>query len=179
MDKSKLAVPEYADKLKDRQGRYRTQSLFHELIQWNTRQNYEPLYTLAEEDGKFGLPSARQIYLQAEDPTEYEAAMALVGSWDHWQKLMGNEGFMDYLKEWREELEILLTSKSLKKINDIARSDAKDARMAAQFLATKGWESKAGRPSKKKINEQARKIAEDKKSYEEDYARVINIKDKR
>jgi hypothetical protein len=90
--------------LLDARGARRTQSLF---VDTNHKDKYEPLYTMRESDHK-GFISAYQIYMHSTD--EYEAAMKLVGSMDHWKKLCslkwfteGGVGFSG-VKQWRRDV---------------------------------------------------------------------------
>lgn len=83
-----------------------TKALFFE---WHDDE-VSPLYTLKDQECN-GLPSMYQIYIHSTD--EYEAAMKLVGSIRHWEKLCGSKWFMEGvgapaghrgLKAWREDL---------------------------------------------------------------------------
>lgn len=79
--------------LRDRQGRMRTRSLFFEAFDYRSRDSgLKPLYTLAE-DTKHGLPSFWKIYMEC--PTEYEAAIKLVGSIRHWDTLLNANWFLN------------------------------------------------------------------------------------
>ena len=80
-----LKHPEYKRRFKDSVGRYRTQSLFREMN--SGKGEFDPLYTLKDEDPKGNLPSLKQMYLKANDPTEYEFAIAAFGEWHHWDIL--------------------------------------------------------------------------------------------
>lgn len=87
----------------------KTETLFLESISTRSKEKYDPIYTLREQE-KQGLPSAYQIYMHSVD--ESDAALKLVGSLSHWRRLcklkwfmegseeMGHEG----LRQWREDM---------------------------------------------------------------------------
>lgn len=142
---------------KDPQGRRRTVSLFLETINFHTP--LEPIYTLREEEHK-GKPSAKKIYLEQRDPSEYRAAMALVGSWEHWQKLLNSKAIFAYIKEWREELKVILKSEAIENMHTIA---GQGNPTAAKWLADQGWDAEpkqtkkgVGRPKKEPVKEDPR-----------------------
>lgn len=84
--------------MRDASGRQKTASLFEESIQPPTRENgYEPLYSLRDYDYN-GKPSAYQIYIHSAD--ESEAALKLVGSYQHWRKLCSLDWFINGVVEW-------------------------------------------------------------------------------
>lgn len=161
--------------LKDSMGRRRTQSLFHETH--NPAVPYEPIYTLKEEEFN-GLPSAKKIYMEQRDPTEYKAAMALLGSWEHWLRLLDNKIIRPYIDEWRTELQTVMQAEALQTIVQEAQSGSKSAVTAAKYIAERGWEkdskskNKGGRPSKDAIKREAKALAADFKDVEEDMKRL-------
>lgn len=82
-----------------------TKKLFAEWYE----KDVDPVYTLKDYEHN-GLPSAYQVYMHSID--EYDAAMKLVGSMRHWEKLCGTKWFMEEgtvpghrgLKAWREDM---------------------------------------------------------------------------
>lgn len=90
--------------LLDARGARKTQTLFVDV---NNNRRYEPLYTMREYDYK-GYISAYQIFMHSVD--EYDAALKLVGSIDHWNKLCGlkwfNEGGLGFtgIVQWRKDM---------------------------------------------------------------------------
>ena len=155
--------------LKDDQGRWRTRSIFFETSEPGLREQYPPLYTLKDEPHTiYGVtyPSARQIYLEERDLTEYSAAMKLLGSWRHWKWLCSVQWFQEYIQEWRDELEVILRSEAIRGIAKDASSESRTRITSAKWMAEKGWakDDKRGRPSKKKIEKEAKihnRIAEE------------------
>ncbi|MGD9382191.1 MAG: hypothetical protein PVI03_07080 [Candidatus Thorarchaeota archaeon] len=79
-----------------------TQALFYEHRHFTTCQIPAP-YNLKEVDWK-GSKSMYQIYMSYE--TEYEAAIALLGSWPHWQRLCKCKWFQPYKEKWDKEREV-------------------------------------------------------------------------
>lgn len=96
--------------LRNPQGHYLLKPLFYEQSTPEMRKSFTPLYTFKEHDhvGQEGnvYKSIYQIYMGCQD--EYEAAIKIVGSLYHWDKLCDctwfMNGFHTYmgLKDWRE-----------------------------------------------------------------------------
>lgn len=83
-------------------GRYRTLSLFRDLPG-----ALPPLWTIEE---------FKCRYLTIADPTEYQVAIQLLGSWKHWQKLSSQKFLQRTLKELRSELKIKLRSAAVQRL---------------------------------------------------------------
>lgn len=131
----------------DDRGLFRTQSLFVEQITRIVRESgYTPLFTLKRKEHK-GCPSMRAIYLSYNDPTEYDFAMDTFGSWDHWMHLCESTWFKPFISKWREEMEVRFRSKAVQAILKSATEDGAKGTAAAKYIAEKGWERRAGRPS--------------------------------
>jgi hypothetical protein len=147
---------------KDSMNRWRTQSLFIETYYNKMRLDpsdvsYEPLFTLKDHDHQ-GKPSLKRLYLDCQDPTEYEFATKHLGGWQHWQILVTLKWFEPYILLWREELEVLIRSKALAKIMADAGSDSKTSTQSAKYIADGGYKekSKRGKSSKaERAKEQA------------------------
>lgn len=134
-----------------------------------------PQYSLKsfdrEIDGRV-YPSLKRLYLEMEDPTEYDFANKYLYNYDHWKQLCGEKWFVDHLYKWRDELEMRLKAKALQTINQIAQSGGKESLTAAKFLYKEVWADREkitpGRPSKQRIIEEARHIArEDTKALDD------------
>ena len=152
--------------MKDSTGRWLTRALFVELADPELVDKYPPKFTLEE---------ARTIYLECEDPTEYLVAMELVGDWDHWNALLANPTVMSYINKWREELEIKLRSKAIQHIQSLSFGEKGFA--AAKWLAEKGWaEKKAGRPTKKQVEQEAKMEAGISSELAADASRILSFK---
>lgn len=162
---------------KDSKGRFRTRSLFWETNAVHLRDEYPPIYTLKDED-YLEYKSARKIYLEQRDPTEYRAAMAIVGSWAHWKHMLENcKWFVEKLDEWRDELEVLLRSEGVEGIVADSQSSSRSAVTSSKWLADKGWEKndQRGRPSKAKVAKEAKILNRIDEALDEDIQRMRNF----
>lgn len=165
MDKSKL---------KDTKGRPITQGLFLE-IGYNTK---FAQFTLKDEDYKYKgkvYPSLKRLYLECEDPTEYEFAYKHLLGWEHWKRLNANKILSPYFESWREELEYRLMARGVKNMIKLASNS--DSFQAIKWLSDKGWsEKRAGRPTKADVERQAAIQAKIKDEFSEDVARLELVK---
>lgn len=145
MDKSKLI---------DTMGRPLTQSLFLECG-YNTQY---AVFTFNDEDKTYDgriYPSLKKLYLQCEDPTEYQFAKKYLLGWSHWKRLNENKMLREQFDEWREELEIAMRSEAVQAIRDMTADGSNF--QAAKWLADRGWDKRgAGRPSKAEKEREAR-----------------------
>jgi hypothetical protein len=165
MSTGTTSMPEF----KDSMGRYRTLSLFYET---NTSTE-EPVFTLKPVDTK-GYISMKRLYLEYSDPTEYSFAVAVLGSWEHWQRLSNCDWFQKYLEEWRSELEIKLRSEATREMYEQAMKGNRDA---AKWIADRGWDKrKAGRPTKEEVESERIKAARISDGLTEDAARIGLVK---
>jgi hypothetical protein len=141
-------------KLKDATGGPLTQSLFLE-IGYNT--DYA-VYTLKAEDYEYNgvvYPSLRRLYLDFEDPTEYEVASRCFLDWAHWKRVCANKLIQPHVEAWREELEIKIRSRAVRDLMNLCASES-GSFQAAKFLADRGWDKRAaGRPSKEEMAKRA------------------------
>jgi hypothetical protein len=134
--------------------------------------SHGPLYTLKDEDPKGELPSLKRLYLDANDPTEYQFAMDAFGEWNHWQIISKLAWMEDYVNAWRAELEIKMRSEAVKIIIEESKS-GKGKYNAAKFVSDAGWKEKSrGRPSKAEVKRQAKITASIEKAIEEDLERI-------
>ena len=134
-----LDYESYKPVLLDSTGRKLTVGLFQEL---------------AEDKSKaiFKLSDWRKVYVDIADPTDYEAALVLIGSWEHWLALVANKQFAAELEKWRAEVDVKLKSEALTELKKQSRSDKGTA--AAKWLAENGYNpKKVGRPRKDKDEE--------------------------
>ena len=127
-------------------GRYRTRSLFVELIQKEqVAAGYKPVYSLA---GDTKYEDLHELYMECGDPTEYEFAISAWGSWEHHERMVELDWFMEYLNTWRAELQVKMKSQAIKALMEVAVGSGNRGITAAKYIASYGWEKKAGRPSK-------------------------------
>lgn len=135
-------------KLKDSRGHPLTQSLFLEMG-YNTE---FAVYSLKEEDYEYNgkvYPSLKRLYLECEDPTEYDFARKYLLNWSHWKRLKSNKVLKEHFDDWEEELEYRLRSQAVRDIISMSANET-GGFQAAKWLADRGWDKRAaGRPSKK------------------------------
>lgn len=125
----------------DTTGRKLTVGLFEELSESGT--------------GPFKLRDWRAVYVELADPTDYKAAMVLIGNWDHWLALRDNQRFYTELLKWREEVDVKLRSEAIDQLKKQSRGPQGTA--AAKWLAEEGSAAKKrgpGRPAKEKEPEE-------------------------
>ena len=128
------------DKVTDTNGKNVVLALFKEFSRPDIK--FKWVYT---------LPEVKQMFLDARDPTEYAAAMSIVGDWDHWLLLRNHPNLKVHVDKWLEELAIKLRSEA---VQDMVRhSKAVGGTAAAKWLADKGYveggnKRAVGRPKK-------------------------------
>ena len=139
--------------LKDSSGKLLTIGLFKETAQRG--QNMEPPFSLAE---------WKQVYLDCADPTEYRAAAALTGDWQHWQIVRNHHKLKHIFDFWKEELDMKLKSDAVMALIEASRQPGGTA--AAKYLSEHGYDlsvrdkKSVGRPKKEeKLADVSDKIA--------------------
>lgn len=140
-------------KLRDSNGSPLTQSLFLEIGYTDYA-----VYTLKPDDydykGKLYY-SLKRLYLEMEDPTEYEVASRCFLDWSHWKRVTANKLILPHVEAWREELEIKVRSRAVKDIMNLCATES-GSYQAAKWLADRGWDKRAaGRPSKEELAKRA------------------------
>jgi hypothetical protein len=152
-------------------GRWRTQSLFKEFY----LNALEPVFTLKEfDDGD--LPSIRQLFLAYNDITGYHFAKEVLGSYEHWKRLVALPWFKEHLDDWLIELEVRAEADALKRIREVSQGESGSALPAAKYLANKGWITKKGRPKKEDIEREAKIAAGVEAEVEGDLERIRVVK---
>ena len=156
--------------LKDAQGRFRTQSLFWEM----RHPDYPPVFTLKKYEHE-GCVSMYEKYMEIADPTEYQVAIRLLGSWDHWCKLKDRPWFQEELEGWRTELKVRLESERYYEAKEKALNGDLQA---TKWLATAYGETvkkpKRGRPSLAEKQAALKQSIEDERDLRED-AKIIGL----
>jgi len=139
-------------RMKDDQGRYKTQSLFLEY-----RYDIEhAIYTMEGEDKQYKgktYPSLKRLYLEAEDVHEYLFATQWLYDWEHWKRLQANQWVRKQIDRWREEMEVMIASKGVQGVLDLVEDGNFQA---AKFAADRQWSKKRGRPSKQETERDKR-----------------------
>lgn len=156
----------------DTMGRYLTQSLFLEL-----GYNEDAIFTLKENDHFHNdkvYYSIKRLYLELEDPTEYQFANAVLCGWKHWQKLCDNKAIRRHIDEWRSELEYKLRAQGVQQMIAQGRTGSFQA---AKWLADRGWDTRAaGRPSKEEIQREKEFNARASDEFSADVVRLLPVK---
>ena len=109
------------DKVVDSYGRRVILSLFKEF----KRTDYEPLWSLHKD--------WKPIFLDTQDPTEYEIAMRLIGDWEHYQLIRNHPKIKPIMDKWAKEAEVKLRSEAIRKM--MKHSAAPNGAAAAKWLA--------------------------------------------
>jgi hypothetical protein len=88
------------------------------------------------------------IYVSLRDPSEYQPAMQLAGSWDKWKRVRNSVRYKETIDSWAEEVEALLASEAIEAMKAHAQQPGGTA--AAKWLAEKLYKEKkgVGRPKK-------------------------------
>ena len=128
------------EKVVDGSGKNVIVGLFKEFSRVDVK--FEPIYTLKQ---------VKQMFLEARDPSEYKAAMSIVGDWEHWLMLRNHPNIKSHVDKWQEELAIKLRSEAIS--NLISHSKQPGGTAAAKWLADKGYadsetKQRVGRPNK-------------------------------
>lgn len=183
VEKTAEVGPDAFDSFKDTQGRFRTQSLF-----WETRHESYPAYFTTkrqpiERDGQTYI-SLYEKYMEIADPTEYQVAIRLLGSWDHWKALLSAQWFQELVSEWRTELRIKMESDRYFKMKEVSE-DATKGRENAAVQATK-WladrytpgdrKAKRGRPTKEEKKAHLKAVETEASELKEDAKRLGLVK---
>lgn len=117
----------------------------------------------------FSLAQWREVYVDIADPTDYKAALHLIGDWEHWRWLLKQSaGFAAAVHEWREEVATKIASEAISDLKVQAKKPTGIG--AAKWLAENGWKEKqVGRP---------RKVAKPDESHQQqvhqDYTRIMS-----
>jgi hypothetical protein len=88
------------------------------------------------------------IYVSLRDPSEYQPAIQLAGSWDKWKRVRTSVRYKETIDSWAEEVEALLASEAIEAMKAHAQQPGGTA--AAKWLAEKSYKDRkgVGRPKK-------------------------------
>jgi hypothetical protein len=165
-------------KFKNSSGTHYLKALFYEIALEPNRDYV--LYTLKQEDHN-GYPSIHRLFVEANDPTEYEFAKKYFASWSHWKMVRECSWFKPSYEAMKEELEMKIRSNALRDLRE-SSEDPKNTVQVNKYLLDRGWADKTdtrGRPSKQKIKEEADKLIKENDVVENDFARIISLADAR
>jgi hypothetical protein len=110
----------------------------------------------------FSIEDWHREYVRQSDPTDYAAAMTLIGQWEHWTMLLDCKPFMEHLEKWREEVAVKVRSEAVAELKKQSKTDKGTA--AAKWLAEQGVVKTKGRVLKNaNDNGVAARVASDAK----------------
>ena len=141
------------DQLKTANGITRTKSLFYELS-YNDPEY--AIFTTKEQDHVTAdgrpLVSLQQLYVSMvpNDPTEYEFAQTVFGSWEVWEKIKKAPQIAPFVKRWKNEVEIKVKSQAIQAIAMEMKEGGRSSFSAAKLLLEKGWLDKDNASQAKK-----------------------------
>jgi len=136
------------------------------------------LYSLKKKDHKVSgsiYRSLHKIYIEMEDPTEYEFAMSVFGDFSVWENLCNLSWFKHHHQQMQKELVLKLKARTIRgMINDLG--EGKASYNAQKYLADAGYlddrQKKRGRPSKDELDGALKQAAQAKAATEDDAARI-------
>jgi hypothetical protein len=129
------------EQLKAVTGKPRTKSLFYELSYVDPS---NALFTLKERDieahGRHYV-SLRNLFVAMvpNDPTEYEFAQTVFGSWENWEAICKSPFVKPHIQKWRNEVEVKIKSQAIQAIAEEMKSNGRSSFSAAKLLLDKGW----------------------------------------
>jgi hypothetical protein len=86
------------------------------------------------------------------DPTEYEFAQAVFGSWDVWKTISESPQVKPYVNHWRNEVVVKIKSQAIQAIAEEMKSNGRSSFSAAKLLLDKGWlDNDTASQAKKKL----------------------------
>jgi hypothetical protein len=157
---------------------YQTKGLFYETTLPDERPEFGTSWTLKEKDlivGDKTYRSMKRIYLDMEDVTEYDFAMATLNSYKHWERLVESPIIRKHIDQWRKELNLKLKARAMKAIINAATVDEKSSFQAMKYLADNEYldkKTKRGRPSKEEVSAELRREVEINKTFKDDAERI-------
>ncbi len=107
------------------------------------------------------LDEARRKFIELEDPTGVLFADKYLGGYAHWKAVRASKGLCEDIEEWEEELEVRLRSKALIQIKNMSEVSFQ----ASKLILDKGWDKKAGRPTKEAVEKEVRVQSKIKLAY--------------
>lgn len=162
--------------LKNKNNTYIINGLFYEL-QHKANDDVTPLFSLKENDiirDGVKYPSLKRIYMSYNHVPglEYEFAIDVFREWEHWERICNGFHTKEHVQQWRDELTVRLKAEAIKSMVDISKGDSGSAAQAAKYIASLGWEVKAGRPTKEEKTRQAKIAAGVNETLKEDMDRL-------
>lgn len=183
-------LPTYKLNMDNLKGGYTNMLLTESLFKERNKSNYsKTIFTMAEQDDvPRGLYSFYRLYMEIGDMTEYEQAMQLLGSTQHWERICRCPWFKPLLKKCRTDLKNKERSSAIEQIKQTAVNTESDSirLQALKFLAKEGVElldkepkvQKAGRgrPSSAEREGELKRVSVEEKELQDDYERIFGNK---
>ncbi len=126
--------------VKDGYGRRVVLSLFSEFA----KSEFKPLWSLYKD--------WKPVYLGTSDPTEYEAAMLLIGDYEHWLLIRNHPKIKPIIDKWQMEMEVKLRSEAVRQM--MKHSKSQNGAAAAKWLAEGRFANRDKRTKKGKLEEE-------------------------
>jgi hypothetical protein len=142
------------NQLKGPNGKCRTKSLFYELSYYDTT---DVIFTVKDKL----YVSLQQLFIKMvpNDPTEYEFAQAVFGSWDVWKTISEAPQVKPFVNNWRKEVVVKIKSQAIQAIAEEMKSNGRSSFSAAKLLLDKGWLDQAKKKLQAKEQEEQDKQA--------------------
>jgi hypothetical protein len=148
-----------------------TRQLFYEMT-GSSDKDYA-IYSLKDRDHK-GYPSLYRLYMETDDPTEYEFATKYLDGWEHWNMLCNCDWFQPFVARWREELRLREAASRIRAIRKEADEGGRNALAALKYLLERGWEDKKAKrkPTRKEVSEEVERHNQEKDTVFEQAERI-------
>lgn len=151
-----------------------TEALFYERVfdRAKDRLICEPKFSLY--DNRPGLINCRTTFVDLRDPTGRKWALAYLGDWNHWLRLMRCPWFREAYDTWISELNLQLKSEAIAVALEIMKGEnGAQALAAAKFIAGEEYnKSGRGRPSKAEITGELKRATQVIEQEDEDLKRI-------
>jgi hypothetical protein len=133
------------DVTKNKTGTVRTKSLFLELSYLDPS---SAVFTLKDEDHVYkgrSFTSLSKMFtaMVPSDPTEYDFAETLFGSWAVWETVRKSPLIHPHYVRWKREAEVKVKSEAIRSIVDEMKTGGKSSFSAAKLLLDRGWIEKS------------------------------------
>lgn len=127
--------------------RHMTKGMFYEYRHQSTSQ-LQPPFTLKPYDFTdiHGVEYESMYLLYMECDSEYEAAIKILGSYNHWKKLANTNWFSKHLEEW--EMERNIRDEAIARSTLIAAAEAGNVPAANSIYKNSKGGGKVGRPER-------------------------------
>jgi hypothetical protein len=109
------------------------------------------------------------------DPTEYEFASVIFGSWEIWERISNAPSVKPHVAKWRKEATIRRKAMAFKAVVSEVSEGGRSSFTAAKYLIEENWkdqgQTKDGRAARKEVRETA-SAAYERSAISEDLKRL-------